>query len=223
MSLSSKKNFFYSVISDNPKDIFKNLKLFEESGVSGIHFDVMDGMFVPRLGLYPELLSQIRKETSLFIEVHAMVTTPSSFINKFAEAGANRIIYHVETSDNVSTLISITKDLGMECGLALNPATSIKLLEPFTHNLDAIMLMAINPGIPKHPFIDGTYAKLMTVKSLLAHIEGEREIIIDGGVTFDNLEQLFSDGANTLICGSGTLFSPGRTLTENLQLLKSKI
>jgi ribulose-phosphate 3-epimerase len=111
----------------------------------------------------------------------------------------------------------------MECGLALNPATSIKLLEPFTHNLDAIMLMAINPGIPKHPFIDGTYAKLMTVKSLLAHIEGEREIIIDGGVTFDNLEQLFSDGANTLICGSGTLFSPGRTLTENLQLLKSKI
>jgi ribulose-phosphate 3-epimerase len=223
MSLNKNRGFFYSVISDNPRKIFENLSVLEDSPISGIHFDVMDGIFVPRLGLYPELLAVIKRETSLFIEVHAMLTTPSLFIEKFAEAGADRIIYHIETNDNVNNLISFTKQLGLQCGLALNPSSSADLILPFISNIDAVMLMAINPGIPKHPFIPATYEKLQRLQNILKERGFDREIIIDGGVTYDNLENLFSFGANTLICGSGTLFSPERSLNENLELLASEI
>ena len=223
MFLNEKKGYFYSVISDNPSAIFKNLSVLEESCISGIHFDVMDGTFVPRLGLYPELLAEIKSETSLFIEVHAMLSTPSFFIEKFAEAGADRIIYHIETKDNVDNLISSTKQYGLECGLALNPNSSTELILPFISNIDAVMLMAINPGIPKHPFIPNTYDKLQKIRNILNERDLDKEIIIDGGVTFENLENLFSHGANTLICGSGTLFSPERSLNENLELLTSRL
>jgi ribulose-phosphate 3-epimerase len=223
MSLNRKRGFFYSVISDNPSTIFKNLSVLQDSCISGIHFDVMDGTFVPRLGLYPELLAEIKRETSLFIEVHAMISTPSFFIKKFADAGADRIIYHIETNDNVDNLISSTKQYGLQCGLALNPNSSTDMILPFISNIDAVMLMAINPGIPKHPFIPETYTKLQKVKDVLKEREFDKEIIIDGGVTFKNLENLFSYGANTLICGSGTLFSPERSLNENLEMLNSAI
>lgn len=223
MSLNKKRGFFYSVISDNPSKVFKNLSVLEDSCISGIHFDVMDGTFVPRLGLYPELLAEIKRETSLFIEVHAMLSTPSFFIKKFAEAGADRIIYHIETKDNINDLISLTKQYGLQCGLALNPNSSTELILPFITNIDAVMLMAINPGIPKHPFIPETYEKLQNIQSIFKEREIDKEIIIDGGVTFENLEKLFLFGARTLICGSGTLFSPERSLNENLKLLTSAI
>ena len=223
MSLNKKRSLFYSVISDNPSRIFKTLSLLESSCISGIHFDVMDGTFVPRLGLYPELLGEIKRETSLFVEVHAMLSTPSFFIEKFAEAGADRIIYHIETKDNVDNLISLTKQYGLQCGLALNPNSSTDLILPFIANIDAVMLMAINPGIPKHPFIPDTYEKLQKIQNILNERGLDKEIIIDGGVTFENLENLFSYGANTLICGSGTLFSPEKSINENLELLTSAI
>jgi ribulose-phosphate 3-epimerase len=223
MSLNEKKGYFYSVISDNPNAIFKNLRVLEESCISGIHFDVMDGTFVPRLGLYPELLAEIKKETSLFIEVHAMLSTPSFFIEKFAEAGADRIIYHIETKDNVNSLITSTKQYGLECGLALNPNSSTDLILPFISNIDVVMLMAINPGIPKHPFIPDTYDKLQKIRNILNERDLDKEIVIDGGVTFENLGNLFLHGANTLICGSGTLFSPERSINENLELLTSAL
>jgi ribulose-phosphate 3-epimerase len=221
MLSNNSKRFFCSVVSDNPKYIFSNLKLLEVSGIWGIHFDVMDGLFVPRLGLYPELLKEIRKETDLFIEVHAMLTTPSFFIEKFVESGADRIIYHVETIDNLGNLLKKTKDLGVECGIALNPDSPSELLSPYLSDLDAVMLMAINPGIPKHPFIDETFEKLQKLRHLLDSSNNNLEIVIDGGVTFHNVEKLFSLGANTLICGSGTLFAPHKTIEENILKLNS--
>ena len=85
------------------------------------------------------------------------------------------------------------------------------------------MLMAINPGIPKHPFIPDTYDKLQKIRNILNERDLDKEIVIDGGVTFENLGNLFLHGANTLICGSGTLFSPERSINENLELLTSAL
>ena len=221
--MNSTKRFFYSVISDSPKQIFKNIRYLERTNIGGIHFDVMDGSFVPRLGLYPELLSEIRNQSSLFIEVHAMLSTPSAFIEKFIEAGANRMMFHVETNDQINDLIIKTKELGIECGLVINPASKLESILPYLTHIESIMLMAINPGIPKHPFLDETYDKLSKLRNLLNEQNKDLEIVIDGGVTFENVEKLFALGANTLVCGSGTLFAPGNNLKKNFKHLKSII
>jgi ribulose-phosphate 3-epimerase len=217
--LNNSKNLFASIVSDNPKNIFDNLVNLEEFGIAGIHFDVMDGSFVPRLGLYPELLSEIKSNTTKFIEVHMMVQKPSMFIHQFVDCGADRIIVHMETEENISDLISQINELGVQCGLALNPLTEIESLTPYLQDIDAIMLMAINPGIPKHPFIPEIENKLIALKGLVESEGLNLEIIIDGGVIFENVETLFKYGANTLICGSGTLFNPKHSIKENLRKL----
>ena len=217
--MNNSKNLFASIVSDNPKNVFDNLAIFEEFSITGIHFDVMDGSFVPRLGLYPELLSEIKNNSTKFIEVHMMVQKPSVFIKQFVDCGADRIIIHMETEENIADLISQINELGVQCGLALNPLTEIKSLNPYLQDIDAIMLMAINPGIPKHSFIPEIEKKLIDLKGVVKSEGLNLEIIIDGGVIFENVETLFKSGANTLICGSGTLFSPKHSIRENLQKL----
>lgn len=219
MLLNSPKNYLVSTISDNPRDLFENLSLFHSHDFGGLHFDVMDGVFVPRLGLYPELLQEIRKSTSLFIEVHAMLHNPLSYLDLLAESGANRIVVHVETPANLDLILREINSLGIEKGLALNPKTSMDLLIPYIDDIDAIMLMAINPGIPKHPFIENTYEKLEKMKYLVQDRNPRIKIGVDGGVTFSNHLKLLMLGADYLICGSGTVFHPNRSVSENINQL----
>ena len=215
--------FCTPTISDNPKDVFKNLSIYEKMGISGIHFDIMDGIFVPRFGLYPELMEAIQSETKLPIEVHLMVSNVEAYINRFASAGATRLIFHAETLQQPMTLISQIKEMGIEVGIALNPKTQIDSLIQIISEVDLVLLMAINPGIPRHPFIPDTFNKLISLKKLLTLNNLSARIGIDGGVTFQNAVSLFENGADILICGSGTVFNKSDTLESNINSLKSLI
>jgi ribulose-phosphate 3-epimerase len=217
--LSKKFEFYASTISDDPKLIFKHLAIFESQGISGIHFDVMDGIFVPRIGLYPELLKSIKNSTSLPIEAHLMLTNPDKYIVTFVEAGAQRILVHFESLEYPSKTLKLINRLGVESCIVLNPNTDFYALKEFISQVDAIMLMAINPGIPKHPFIPETLDKLRNLKNWLSLVKPEIKIGIDGGVTFENAKLLFEYGADWLICGSGTIFKPGANLIDNLSNL----
>lgn len=220
MSLNKLKPVFISTISDNPSTVFSNLELFEKSGVGGIHFDVMDGVFVPRLGLYPELLQEISRKTSLSIEVHVMLFEPFKYLKLLVESGANRVIFHLECGENIDYLIGSAKDLGIEVGLALNPETEIDRIKQYISKIDSVMLMAIRPGIPKHPMIETTFDKLRSLKEMIDNSPGELMIQIDGGVTFENVPRLLSSGASHVVCGSGTVFSPTGTVLQNLTKLE---
>lgn len=211
-----------SVISDNPRTFFRNLKQYEKQGLKGLHFDVMDGVFVPRLGLFPELLKEIRQISNIFVEVHVMLTKPSKFIQAFSQAGADRMIFHVESDENMENLINLSQEEGMSVGVAINPSTSISSIIPHLGKIQSVMLMAINPGIPKHPLIETTYNRLQDLRALVNNSAPNVEIEIDGGVTFANFEKLIDQGADVLICGSGTVFQPTDSLDNNLsRLLKS--
>jgi ribulose-phosphate 3-epimerase len=220
--MSSSKNieFYASTILDNPKLIFEHLKIFEESGIHGIHFDVMDGMFVPRLGLYPELLTSIRNTSILPIEVHLMLTEPNRYIPIFIELGASRVLVHYESLTNPNLTLKLIKELLAESCIVLNPETDFSILKPILHDIDFIMLMGINPGIPKHPFIPSIYDKLINLRSWLNQEKPEVKIGIDGGVTFENAKLLQKAGADWLICGSGTIFQSGASLPRNIAKLK---
>jgi ribulose-phosphate 3-epimerase len=218
--LNSKREFYISTISEDPKLIFDHLPIYEKFGASGIHFDVMDGKFVPRLGLYPELLKSIDESTNLSIEVHLMLSEPNDYIKTFVESGANRILVHFETLQNAEKTLNLIRDNGAESCVVFNPNTSFIEAEKYLPNIDTFMLMAINPGIPKHPFIPTTFEKIKDLRRWLDHKKPETEIGIDGGVTFNNVKQLFDYGANWLICGSGTVFKPGNSITDNLLTLQ---
>lgn len=211
---------FASVISDNPRDIFSNLKTYEDTKISGIHFDMMDGNFVPRFGLYPEMLKEIRNLTSLPIEVHLMISNYEKYLSQISELGANRIVFHVESSDSVVNSIKKVKELGIEVGIAINPNTNLEFVSQIANEINYIMLMAINPGIPKHPFIESTYKKIADLKKILILNSSIAKIGIDGGVTFDNAREIFRMGADVLICGSGTFFDPAGSLKNNIKLLQ---
>lgn len=192
-------------------------------GVTGIHFDVMDGVFVPRLGLYPELMEAIRSETKLPIEVHLMVSNCKPYIRQLVLAGATRLIIHIETLKNPLNVISLIKDLGIEVGIALNPETNIETLQKVLGEIDLVLIMAINPGVPKHPFIPSTFHKLVSLKKYIDQKNFNTKIGIDGGVTFENVITLFENGADMLVCGSGTIFRSGNTMESNLITLTSLI
>lgn len=219
--MSENIEFYVSTISDDPKLIFEHLPIFKDYGISGIHFDVMDGNFVPRLGLYPELLKSIKDSSDLPIEAHLMLSNPDKYIETFMEAGAQRILVHFESlTDPHKTLKSIS-NLGLESCLVLNPETEIHSIGEFIAETDSVMLMAIKPGIPGHPFIPETFQKLKNLKNWLNEFKPEIRIGIDGGVTFNNAKELYEYGADWLICGSGTIFKPGASLAENISKLNS--
>jgi ribulose-phosphate 3-epimerase len=209
-------NLYASIVSDDPRLIFDHLPVFEENGMAGIHFDAMDGNFVPRIGLYPELLASIKEISNLPIEAHLMLSRPEKFIEKFVDSGANRILVHIESLvDPISTL-ELIESLGVESCVVLNPGTDFINLESFLDRIEFIMLMAINPGIPRHSFIPSTLDKLKACRNWLDKSKPEVKIGIDGGVTFENAKQLYDLGADWLICGSGTIFNTIGNLPENI-------
>ena len=214
---------FASVISDNPRDIFSNLKIYEDAKISGLHFDVMDGDFVPRFGLYPEVLKEIRHLTSLPIEVHLMTTNFERYLNQFAELGATRIVFHVEATDNIIDSINKVKESGAEVGIAINPNTKMDFINQIVNKIDYIMLMAITPGIPKHPFITSTYQKISELKKILFTNSSSAKIGVDGGITFENAKEIYKIGADVLICGSGTFFDSARSVKNNITLLQNTL
>ena len=213
--------FYVSTISDDPKLIFEHLPIFKNYGISGIHFDVMDGNFVPRLGLYPELLKSIKDSSDLPIEVHLMLSNPDQYIRTFMDAGAQRILVHFESLQDPQKTLKLINSFGLESCLVLNPETELFSIRKFINDTDSIMLMAIKPGIPGHPFIPETFEKLQNLKDWLSRLKPEMRIGIDGGVTFDNAKKLYEYGANWLICGSGTIFKPGACIVENISKLNS--
>lgn len=218
MSSNNKRSFYISTISGNSRKIFSDLQEISKSDiVDGIHFDVMDGIFVPRLGLYPELLREIRAETQLTIEVHCMLTKPSLYVQQLIDCGADRLLFHIESEEQIEALIRTTRKLKKEVGIVLNPNTPIGSVSSLLSTIDYVMLMGINPGIPKHPLIQSTMPRLKELKQRIVNSQNPNlKISIDGGVTFQNATELFESGADSLVCGSGTIFNPINDLWGNL-------
>ena len=214
MSRSSVSELSISVISGDPLTFVEDTEKLELGGIDSYHFDVMDGQFVPRFGLYPEYLRMLRKITSLPVDIHLMVSDPEIYLNAFAVGEDIRLIPHLECLDHpIRTLMKI-EDLGMKAGIAINPGTHISSIEPVVDFIDSVMLMAINPGVVGHKLLSNTFSRLQELRRIIP-TEREVKIILDGGVTFENALELIEAGANTIVCGAGTVFSDSSRILEN--------
>lgn len=225
--MTPKKHFLLSasIICANALDLKKDIQQLEDGGIDYLHFDIMDGAFVPRLGLFPEMLASVKAVTKIPITAHLMIENPDNFIPAFARAGADIIIIHAESTKHLDRSIRLIKNMGIKAGVALNPATPLSFIDYVLDEIDLVMLMAINPGIVGHQLIPGTLKKISDLKNKLRYYP-HILIEIDGGVTFKSAPDMIKMGANMLVCGSSTIFKPGKPISKKIkelrQLLKSK-
>lgn len=186
----------------------QEIELINKSGCEYIHCDIMDGIFVPRFGLFPEILTHIKKLTKLPLDVHLMTVNPEQYLSVFYEAGADIINVHVEACTHLHRTISQIKKLGIQAGVTLNPATSLTGLDYILDDVDIIQLMAINPGIVGHKLINSMINKISDLKQKIHSCGKDILIEIDGGVSPESAALMLQNGADILVCGSSTIFKP---------------
>ena len=181
-----------------------------------IHFDVMDGQFVPRYGLYPEILSYLKKTTTIPVDVHMMVDNPEDYIDVFRDAGAAYYNFHIEATAHAHRIVKKIERANMKPGIALNPATSISTLDYLIEDVKMVVLMAINPGIVGHKLIPNMLRKITELREY-AEKKGNKDLLIqvDGGVTFESGIQMINAGADVLVCGTGTIYRPHEDTISN--------
>lgn len=214
--MKNKINLSASLICADPLNLQSAIKELEIGKADLIHFDVMDGNFVPRYGLYPEILTYLRKLTKIPVDVHMMVRNAEDYIVDYYKAGADYYNVHVESTDHLHRVLKKVRDIGMRPGVALNPATPLSTLDWIIKDIDMVVLMAINPGIVGHKLIPDMLNKINTLREIANQAGNESlKIEIDGGVTFDSANQMIENGADTLVCGTGTIFKPHEDSISN--------
>ncbi|MCF7871717.1 ribulose-phosphate 3-epimerase [Candidatus Woesearchaeota archaeon] len=211
-----------SLICADLMNLENEVKNINESKIEYIHFDVMDGHFVPRLGVFPEMLSGIRKLTKKPIDVHLMISNPEEYIPIFSNAGADIIYVHVENNLHLHRTLKIIKENNVKAGVVLNIATPLSSLDYILEEIEYIMLMAINPGIVGHKIILKIYDKIRAVKE---KIKGTNiKIMIDGGVNPETAHLMIKSGADILVGGTSSLFRPKEgTLIQTTKKFREKI
>lgn len=194
----------------------EDMLLAEEAGAESFHFDIMDGHFVPNISYGADLVSSLRKDSQTFFDVHLMVDNPDFYFPIFKKAGADRISFHVEATAHVDRALQAIKELGMEAGLVLNPATPLFYLEEILPFCSYVLLMSVNPGFGGQKFIPYTLDKVKRLRKMAEERGVDLEIGIDGGVSVSNIQEIVEKGANFIVAGS-SVFSKKDEIKERVQ------
>jgi ribulose-phosphate 3-epimerase len=176
--------------------------MINNSDADWFHIDIMDGVFVPNISFGMPVLASIVKHAKKTIDVHLMIVDPDRYIKTFADLGANVLCVHYEACPHLHRTLQAIKAEGMKAGVALNPHTSVDLLEDVIHDIDMVLIMSVNPGFGGQSFIENTYSKVKKLKELITRKASSTIIEIDGGVTNKNAKQLVDAGADVLVAGS---------------------
>ena len=190
-----------------------DLAMIEAAGADWLHFDVMDGVFVPNLSFGLKVLETARKLTRLPIDVHLMTVEPEKYFDSFAKAGANGITIHVETAPHLHRQLMRIKELGCVAGATMNPSTSLDSVREVASDLDLLLIMSVNPGYGGQRFIPQSIDKIRRARQLLSAANSPAMIEVDGGVTRDTIRACHDAGADTFVAGNA-IFSAADPAAE---------
>ena len=213
---TKKVKIYPSMLSANPQKFAEELALIEKAGADGIHWDIMDGNFVPAITFGASVVAAHRELTSLPFEVHLMVENPERHLKNFADAGADTIIIHAEACKHLHRNLEDIKKLGKKAGVALNPATGIDCIEFCADLLSVVLVMTVNPGASGQKFIDSQLAK---IKKLRETLPDSIEICIDGGINPETLQKCVLKGTDSAV--SGAYIFKNSNYREAIDKLKS--
>ena len=192
-----------SILSANFAEMGKAVSALKEQGADWVHFDVMDGNFVPNITFGPDMCRALRPLTELPIDVHLMVEHPSDWIEPFRKAGADILTIHAESSErHLHRALQAIHAAGMKAGIVLNPATPISACVHLLPECDLVLLMSVNPGFGGQSFIPETLSKIRALKAEIKARGLQTLIEIDGGVNPDTAKQCIEAGADVLVAGS---------------------
>jgi ribulose-phosphate 3-epimerase len=192
-----------------------DVRQLEALGVEYLHMDIMDAHFVPNMPLGLESLRHLRPKTALHFDVHLMVDNNDFFVREVAAIGARMISIHAESCTHLDRTINLIRDLGIEAGVALNPATPLSALEYVLDKLDFVLLMTVNPGYSGQRLVESTLDKIAQCRALLDNNGWRIPIEVDGNVSFEHIPGMVEAGADILVAGTSSLFHRGGSLREN--------
>lgn len=191
-----------SILSADFNNLGNDIELINRSEADYIHFDVMDGVFVPNISFGIPVLQQVNKIAKKPLDVHLMIVDPDHLIEPFVKAGASIITVHYEACKHLHRTIRHIKSFGIKASVCLNPHTPVELLQDIIHDLDMVLLMSVNPGFGGQKFIENTYRKVKQLRKMIDDIGSDCLIEVDGGVNYETGKILFDAGANVLVAGS---------------------
>jgi ribulose-phosphate 3-epimerase len=191
-----------SILSANFNHLGKDIETINQSEADFIHFDVMDGVFVPNISFGIPVIEHVRKIAQKPLDVHLMIVNPDHFIEPFVKAGASLLTVHYEACPHLHRTIQQIKSFGIKASVCLNPHTPIAFLEDIISDLDMVLLMSVNPGFGGQKFIANTYKKVSQLREMVEKQNPDCLIEVDGGVNYETGKLLFDAGANVLVAGS---------------------
>ncbi len=209
-----------SILSADFNCLGDQIQELEQGGIEILHIDVMDGMFVPSITFGMPVIASLRKNTSLFFDIHLMVQEPIRYISDFKEAGADSITVHYEACTDLDATIDVMRESGVKVAVSLCPETPVSAIEPYLERVDMVLVMSVRPGFGGQKMIPETLEKVRQLNALRTQKKLCYTLEIDGGVNRDNLAEIVACGADLVVAGTAVFHGE---IGKNVQMLKEVI
>jgi len=191
-----------SILGGSFANMKDTIKLIDQSKAEYIHFDVMDGDFVPNLTFGPQFISNVRQYSKKTFDVHLMINRVGKFLDDYIKAGSDIITFHLEIDENINELISKIKTNNIRCGIAIKPASPWEEIKPYLNNIDQIIIMTVEPGFGGQKFMDDQLLKINRLRKYISDNQLHVDLEVDGGVNYETGKKCVDAGANILVAGS---------------------
>ncbi len=210
-----------SILAADFKCLGEQLKMTAQEGAQYVHFDVMDGMFVPSISFGMPVLASIKSCTDQTMDVHLMVTEPIRYVEEFARAGADILTVHAEACGDLTETVRKIHDCGMKAGVSVKPGTPLSALDPVLYTADMFLVMSVEPGFGGQSFIPESLERIRELRGMLNEKGLDTDIEVDGGIYLDNVGEVLEAGANVIVAGSAVFKgSPGVNVKEFMEILR---
>ena len=211
-----------SMLSADFKILGEQLKQTEEAGAQYIHFDVMDGIFVPSISFGMPVLSSVKGATDQVLDVHLMVTEPVRYVKEFASCGADIITVHLEACEDLAATVDAIHACRVRAGISIKPGTPVEELIPYLDQADMFLIMSVEPGFGGQAFIPESLERIRQLRELLDERGLKKDLEVDGGIYHSNVAEVLEAGANVIVSGSGVYKGDIRkNVAEFMEILKN--
>lgn len=197
-----------SILSADFGNLQSMAEMINSSEAEWLHFDVMDGVFVPNISFGFPVMEAVKKHCNKMLDVHIMIVHPEKYVQRFAKAGAGMLTFHYEAAENPGKVIDLIRTEGIKVGITINPDIPVSVLEPFIDKVDMVLLMTVFAGYGGQKFIEESYNRIDELKAMIDRKNPACLIEVDGGVTLENASKLFEHGVNVLVAGSTVFNAP---------------